>query len=288
MGSSAQKAGGIVTRRNFLKAAGVAVIGLPLYAGEISRHELWTERREIHLPRLPDAFRGFRIAQISDLHYGDFTEPFFIREAVRRVNSLNPDLVVITGDYITVSSWSWRYIPVWVERCAALLTEIECPVRYGVLGNHDAEWNAKQVSAALTGHGIPVLHNRYVPLERDGKRLWLGGTGDALFRQMDLDTAVPPTSVSGDEPVILLVHEPDVLPQVARCNVDLMISGHTHGGQVRLPFFPPLSLPPLGEKYVEGLFRMGSTQLYVNRGIGTVGVPFRFDCPPEVTLFTLV
>ena len=85
-----------------------------------------------------------------------------------------------------------------------------------------------------------------------------------------------------------MVHEPDVLPQVARYNVDLMFSGHTHGGQVRLPFLPPFNLPPLGRRYVEGLFRVGRTQLYVNRGVGTVGIPMRFNCPPEIAEITLV
>jgi hypothetical protein len=89
------------------------------------------------------------------------------------------------------------------------------------------------------------------------------------------------------EPVILLAHEPDILPDIARYNVDLMLSGHTHGGQVRIPFMPLLDLPVYGRHYVEGLFRYGPTQLYVNRGIGAVGVPFRFRCPPEITVITL-
>jgi predicted MPP superfamily phosphohydrolase len=84
-----------------------------------------------------------------------------------------------------------------------------------------------------------------------------------------------------------MVHEPDVLPLVAHRNVDLMLSGHTHGGQVRFPFVPPTHLPPLGRKYVEGIFRLGPTQLYVNRGIGTVNLPFRFNCPPEIAVLTL-
>jgi uncharacterized protein len=105
---------------------------------------------------------------------------------------------------------------------------------------------------------------------------------------MDLDKSIPPASRIDGEPVVLIIHEPDVLPVVARRNVDFMLSGHTHGGQVRFPFVPPLYLATLGKKYVEGHFRLGPTQLYVNRGIGTVGVPFRFNCPPEITEITLV
>ena len=125
------------------------------------------------------------------------------------------------------------------------------------------------------------------PLEREGRRLWFAGTGDACCRQMKLDQAVPAAVRHDGEPVILLVHEPDILPEVARYDVDLMLSGHTHGGQVRFPFLPAMFLPELGRNYMEGLFRLGSTQLYVNRGVGTVNLPFRFNCPPEITLITL-
>jgi hypothetical protein len=140
---------------------------------------------------------------------------------------------------------------------------------------------------ALAVHRLTLLNNAYTPLERNGGRIWLAGTGSASYRKMDIGKAVPPASLTGSEPVLLMVHEPDVLPLVARYNVDLMLSGHTHGGQVRFPFIPPTHLPPLGNIYVEGLFHLGRTQLYVNRGIGTVELPFRFNCPPEITEITL-
>ncbi len=277
----------VLTRRTFLKAAGAAVVGVPLYAAEISRHEISIERRTITLDRLPGQFRGLRIAQISDFHYAEYTEPFFIREIVRRVNRLRPDIVVFNGDYVTEGFLSHKVTMEFAYRCVEILSQVDCPLRYAVLGNHDSTFAEPAVIDAFRVHSIPLLVNQYTPLERDGGRLWFAGMGDAVCRKMNLDKAIPPRSVTGDEPVILLAHEPDVLPKVARYGVDLMLSGHTHGGQVRFPFLPLFNLPTLGKNYVEGYFRLGPTQLYVNRGIGTVGVPFRFNCPPEITEITL-
>lgn len=277
----------IFTRRSFLKAAGLIAVGLPLYAAEISRHEISLERRTIQLDRLPEQFRGLRIVQISDFHYAEYTEPFFLRDIVLRVNQLKPDMVFLNGDFVTDGFFSHERTNAFAYRCAEILSHIDCPLRYAVLGNHDSTFAEPAVIDALAVHHLTLLNNSFLPLERNGQRLWLAGTGSATYRKMDIDRAVPPASLTAGEPIILMVHEPDVLPLVARYNVDLMLSGHTHGGQVRFPFIPPTHLPPLGKKYVEGYFRLGPTQLYVNRGVGTVEVPFRFNCPPEITEITL-
>lgn len=279
----------LFTRRSFLKAGGAAAIGVPLYAAVISRHEISIERHTIRLNRLPEQFHGLRIAQISDLHYAEYTEPFFIREVVDHVNRLKPDVVVLNGDYVTEGFFSPQHTMGFAYKCVEILSKIECPLRYAVLGNHDSTLAEPAVIDAFKVHHIPLLYNSYLPLERDGKRIWFAGTGDVVAERMDLNKAVPPSSRIDGEPVILMVHEPDVLPRVANHNVDLMLSGHTHGGQVRFPFLPALTmmLPSWGKIYVEGLFRLGPTQLYVNRGIGTVGLPFRFNCPPEIAEITL-
>ena len=278
----------LISRRSFITAAGAACIGVPLYAAEISRHEINIEHRTIRLDRLPDSFRGFKIAQVSDFHYAEYTEPYFLRGIVDRLNRLNPDAVFFNGDYVTDGSlFSHAETKQFAYRCAEIFSGVKCPLRYAVLGNHDSTFAEHAVLDALAIHGFTVLYNRFTPLERDGGRVWIAGSADACYNKMDLDKAVPPASLTGHDPVLLMVHEPDVLPLVARRNVDLLLSGHTHGGQVRIPFVPPIHLPPLGRKYVEGHFRLGPTQLYVNRGIGTVGVPFRFNCPPEIALLTL-
>ncbi|WP_446744324.1 metallophosphoesterase [Silvibacterium acidisoli] len=275
------------SRRRFLQLSGAAAVGLPLYAGEIARHELRVEDRTFHLARLPDVFRGIRIVQVSDFHYKEFTEAFFLREVVREINRLRPDAVVFTGDFITNGYWSAEKTVGFGYECAEILSHVECPLRFGVLGNHDAVVRPEAMIDALVTHGITALENSAFPIERDGKRLWIAGSGDALTGHFRPEHALPRATQAEGEPVVFLVHEPDVLPEVLKWKVDLMLSGHTHGGQVRLPFVPPMFLPSMGQVYVEGVYQMGATQLYVNRGIGTVNLPFRLNCPPEITHITL-
>jgi predicted MPP superfamily phosphohydrolase len=287
MGISAPEPKSAISRRRFLALSGAVALGLPLYSAEIARHEISVEHVTIPMPRMADVFRGTRMIQISDLHYANYTEPFFIKQVVEHVNRLKGDIVVFTGDYISVGLWTPQDIARFAYSCAEILSGVTCPIRYAVLGNHDYAFNYKIVTDALLSHNIPVLTNRSEPLERDGKRLWFAGTGDALSHSADLDRAIPRASIKGGEPVILLTHEPDIVKYVAPYGVDLMLSGHTHGGQIRIPFLPPLFLPQLGAEFIEGLFRVGNTNLYVNRGIGSVGLPLRFNCPPEITVLTL-
>jgi predicted MPP superfamily phosphohydrolase len=174
-----------------------------------------------------------------------------------------------------------------MPECAAILSAIQCPLRYATLGNHDMMVGGRDIQGDLVNHGLRVLRNSAVPLERDGRRLWLVGLGSACADDAKPDQAIPASALRDKESMIVLAHEPDVLPLVARYNADLMLSGHTHGGQVRIPFLPPSFLPEFGTKYLQGWFGYGPTQLYVNRGIGAIGVPFRLNCPPEITLFTL-
>jgi len=274
-----------VTRRSFLKISALSAAGLALYSAEVARHELSVEEHTIRLARLPEAFRGMRIVQISDFHYAEYSEAYFLREMVNRVNRLRPDMVVLTGDFVSDGLMPVSYARRHAGGCAEILSGIACPLRYAIMGNHDVGVGQRYVVGPLQENGIPVLLNQAVPLERGGQRLWLAGLNSADQGKSRPEQAIPQAK---GEPTIVLAHEPDILPHIARYKVDLMLSGHTHGGQVRLPFLPPLHLPPLGRKYVEGLFRQGETQLYVNRGIGAVGLPFRLNCPPEITVLTLV
>ncbi len=278
----------MISRRQFLGLTGAAVAGTALYGGEYERHNLVVEQHSVVLPRLADAFHGMRIVQISDIHYQEFSEAFYVKEVVAVVNTLRPDMVVLTGDYITIGPMPRHFAARWSYGCAELLQAIACPLRYAVLGNHDAVVNIAAVTDALTTHNIPVLANQYVPVERDGKRIWLGGVSDASVGMARVEEAVPTAAIRNNDPVILLAHEPDYVDIVVRHGgVDLMLSGHTHGGQIRIPLMKPHFLPRLGKKYVEGHFQVGPTQLYVNRGIGTVMLPMRFRCRPEITVHTL-
>lgn len=276
-----------LTRRAFLTLSAASLGGLALYAGEVSRHELSIETVTLPLPRLPDAFRGLRIVQVSDFHYAEFTEPYFLREMVDHVNRLQPDMVVLTGDFVSYAPLGTTFGRRCAPKCAEILSRIDCPTRYASLGNHDYYVGWQYVAGPLRDAGIPVLVNAAIPLERQGQRLWLAGLGSACSHAARPAEALPKAVLKAKEAVIVLAHEPDILPEVARYGVDLMLSGHTHGGQVRIPFLPLIDLPEYGKRYVEGLFHHGATQLYVNRGIGTVGVPFRFRCPPEITVITL-
>ena len=283
-----ENAAGLFTRRAFLKGGVLAIGGLAFYSGEVERH--WIDIREvtIRLKNLPEAFRGFRIAQIADFHYGEYSEPTFIRAAARAINGLKPDLVALTGDFISAVPMIKRISVDLAFHCAHLLAAIESPRKFAVMGNHDVIVSRAEVTEALVSNGIPVLHNSAIPIEKDGARLWLAGVADVLMGGgADIGAAIPKGRMPGSEPLILMAHEPDYADQVIGSGVDLMLSGHTHGGQIRIPLMPPMHLPPLGMKYVEGLFSLGDMQLYVTRGIGTVGVPFRFRCPPEITLITL-
>jgi uncharacterized protein len=281
-----------VTRRQFFKTAVCGVGGLAVYAGEIERHWLETSRYEVAIPGLAPEFDGYRVVQLSDIHMDEFTEPFFVRDAVNHINQLAPDAIFITGDFVTHQIAPRKFAEGSAWQCANILTGLKCPQRYAIYGNHDVLVSEDIVGSALRDNGIAVLRNEYLPLERGRARLWLAGLDDPVNGQPDPEAAIP-TKIRNQagEPVILLCHAPDYVDdlrtQTAAQSVSLVLSGHTHGGQVRIPLMPLVHLPPLGRKYVEGWFNFGSMQLHVNRGLGTVGVPFRFCCAPELTVLTL-
>jgi|SRR5215469_369449 len=277
-----------LTRRQFILGCGVTAAGMVLYSGEVARHELEIIGRTINITNLPDGFHGFRIAQLSDIHLDEYTEPFFLERAVKRINELKPDLVLLTGDFVTHGAFSFLVPKHAPFRCAEILSALTAPQVYAVLGNHDVAFDPAVVTRALTQYRIPVLINSNVPIERGGERFWLCGLDDPGTSNPDPNRAIP---AKPDGPVILMAHEPDyadVIVQHPRGSlVDLVLAGHTHGGQVRLPGLGALILPPMGQKYVHGHFQFNKMQLYVNRGLGTVGLPFRLNCPPEITVITL-
>ncbi len=281
-----------ISRRRFLTTGLCGAAGLAFYSGEIERHWIEVRPLDIHLQSLPAAFDGMRIAQLSDIHLDEFTEPFLLRHAIEEINRIQPDAVFLTGDYVTYQIAPRKLATKSAWHCAQILNELKCTQRYAIMGNHDVMLGESLVTEALRANGMTVLNNSYLPLEQGSSRIWLAGLDDPVCGRPDLDAAIP-ASIRDipDEPVVVMCHAPDYAERLATHSsgksVGLMLSGHTHGGQVRLPFVGALNLPPGGRKFVEGWFRVGSMQLYVNRGIGTVGVPFRFACPPEITNITL-
>jgi predicted MPP superfamily phosphohydrolase len=278
----------ILTRRNFLIASAATVAGVALYSNDIARHELEVTHPTFFLKDLPPAFDGFRIAQISDLHLEEYTEDYFLTHVINRVNALKPDMVLVTGDFVSRTPLSPAASFAAAGRCAELLAALTCPTRYGCLGNHDFAVGPDFIRNHMEANGLPLLINQFVPIERNGQRIFLGGLDDVAYGRPNINLATPDRP---DEPVLIMAHEPDFAAVLAKFvhkrRIDLILSGHTHGGQIRLPGIRPLALPPWGKLFPEGHFVVGRSQLYVNRGIGTVGVPFRLNCVPEITLATL-
>jgi len=279
----------VLSRRQFLvRSSLVAAGGLALYSSEFARHEISVVTQPLTVANLPDPFHNFRIVQISDIHFDEYTEPSFLRRVIAGVNRLAPDLVLLTGDFVSMGPLGATFAQGAMVRCVEILGAIACRQRFAVMGNHDSFLGAPLISSQLASVSIPLLVDEYVPIERDGRRLWLSGVNDPVTMIPDLDNAIPEQP---DGPVLLMSHGPDfaddLLAHPRGHLVDLMFSGHTHGGQVRIPLLGPMQLPEGGRKYAEGLYRLDRLQLYVNRGIGAVGLPFRLNCPPEITLVTL-
>jgi len=277
-----------ITRRKFLRLA--AVTGAVAVAGDavfLEPNRPRIVRKEFLLPRLPERLNGFTIALLSDFHYDPYFSVHPLHASIAIVNGLGPDLIALTGDFVsTPLVGKDAAAAAAAEPCARLLRQMAAPYGlWAVLGNHDFNTDPERVTRALQAEGILVLANQSVAIERDGARFWLAGVNDVLSRTADLAGTL--RGVPAGEVVVLLAHEPDFADYAARFPIDLQLSGHSHGGQVRIPPLPPLYLPPMARKYILGTYQVGPLTLYTNAGLGTVGVPVRLNCPPEITLLTL-
>jgi uncharacterized protein len=282
----------LLTRRNFLGRFLVGASAIAAIGGAdvllLEPNTVVSERVNISLKRLPESFHGFRIAQISDVHFGPYMGRDRLGRALQLAQSFRPDLLVLTGDFVSHPfGKSDSDAGQFAEPCADVLATVKDVPVLAVLGNHD-HWDddGNTVDGALKDRGIQVLRNRSLPLERSNNRIWIAGVDDVLVGAADLGKAlhnVPPS-----EPTVLLAHEPDFADHAARFPVDLQLSGHSHGGQVRLPGIGALVLPAMAEKYPVGLNQVGALQVYTNRGLGVINPPVRFNCPPEVTFVTLL
>ncbi|HEV2912694.1 MAG TPA: metallophosphoesterase [Pyrinomonadaceae bacterium] len=239
---------------------------------------LAVEHRQIHLRRLPHALDGLRIVQLSDIHHSPFTGSEQIRRAIETANSLEPDVIALTGDYVS-------HEREYAEPCAEMLGRLRA--RYGVyavLGNHDHWTDAALITDLFRLAGIRMLINEGMRFEQRGASFWLAGVDDTMVGLEDLSLAL--AGSREDEMKLLLAHNPVILRRAARSGVDLVLSGHTHGGQVALRSERSASGRPR-RRLLKGLGRQGETQIYVTRGLGTVVLPIRYGCPPEVSLLEL-
>jgi predicted MPP superfamily phosphohydrolase len=234
----------------------------------------------IWLDALPEVFNGLRVAQISDIHHGLFLSREWLAEAVHQTNRLRADIVALTGDFVTYSRAN-------IEPAAEILGRLRA--RYGVfavLGNHDFRVGADAITSALRRQRIEVLRNRHIALRFGGESLYLAGVDDYGYGA-DMRRAL--RGVPRDAATILLAHNPRLISLAARHDVSLVLSGHTHGGQVNLPLLGTVyGRSPAQLRYKVGWDRLGTTQIYVSRGIGTIVLPWRLRCPAEITHLELL
>jgi hypothetical protein len=234
----------------------------------------------LQMPNLPPALEGVTLAHVSDIHFGNWMKRDHAMSIAAKVNELNPDFVAVTGDFVS------HIDPETPGDIADWIASFNAPV-YASLGNHDHWTHANTVSDAVRSGGAMLLRNTNTVFERDGAALYIAGVDDVWERQQDLDTALHGIDHGGA--VLLLAHEPDYADVVREDGrVGVQLSGHSHGGQVRLPLIGPPILPWLGVKYNMGLYDLNGMSVYVNRGLGMVAPYVRFGCPPEITLMTLI
>ena len=282
----------LLTRRQLLATSALGAIGLAAIGAGALYHDtadLKITRLDVPLRRLPSRFDGLRIVQLSDFHYDRYVDVRTITSAVQAANQLQPDLVVLTGDFVTQGPFTGQYDPPSArdaEPCSQILSRLRSRLGiFAVLGNHDYYTDPNMVAEILRSRGFHVLRNHSFAVEQEGSRLWIAGVNDVVAGADDLELALQ--KIPASETVVLLAHEPDFADWVPPGRVDLQLSGHSHGGQIVLPVIGPPYLPPLARKYPWGLRQLGPLTLYTNRGVGTITLPLRFNCPPEITLFTL-
>jgi predicted MPP superfamily phosphohydrolase len=274
-----------INRRDFLKVSGLVVTSAVL--ARVGQLELNDEtltpvldRVQIPIKNLKPALEGFTIVQLSDIHLQPYTKPDLVRKAVELSNSLNPDLVVLTGDYV------WRDQEAAFELAPILARLNARHGVYSVLGNHDLWLDVEVIKTAFAEARLPMLINQGVEINAGNGSFYLAGMDDGWSGKPDLKLSLE--NAPANTPVVLLLHEPDLVDETSLDpRISLQLSGHTHGGQVLMPGKPPIVTPHLGKKYNQGLFRVNDTWLYTNRGLGVISVPLRINCPPEVTLLTL-
>lgn len=236
------------------------------------------ERQEIFLRRLPKRLDGLRIVHLSDLHYGPLTSSEHLARAIKAANELRPDLITLTGDYISQDR-------IYAQPCAEIVGKLRARFGvYAILGNHDHWTDAKLITDLFGAEGIQMLINEGRRMDVRGESFWLAGVDDKMVGLENLPLAL--AGATDSEFKLVLAHNPIILRRAAAAGVDLVLSGHTHGGQVTWRSEKSRSGRPR-RRLLRGLGRRGHTQIYVTRGLGTVVLPVRYGCPPEVSVLEL-
>jgi predicted MPP superfamily phosphohydrolase len=278
-----------------LVAAAVLLTCLAAWAFWLEPASTVVRRVSLAVPKWHAEHKGLKVALLTDLHVGaPHMSLARLREVVARVNEETPDLVIITGDFVIGGPQDeggerggvlgGTFIE--PEPLAEELKALRAPLGvFAVLGNHDWWYDGERVARALGGAGLKVLENEAVRIERGGRAFWLGGVADLWTRRPDVHGML--RQVSSDDPVILFTHNPDIFPGVP-ARVSLTVAGHTHGGQVSLPFVGrPVVPSKFGQRYAFGHVVEGGRHLFVSGGVGTSIIPVRFRVPPEIVILRL-
>ena len=238
---------------------------------------LTIENVSVYLKRLPRQLDGFRIVHLSDIHHSPFTNLEHITRAVEIANDLKPDMFILTGDYVSHES---EYIAPMAKVMGKLAAEFGT---FACLGNHDHWTDAELITNCLSDEGITVLINEGFRFKARDASFWLCGVDDLMVGKTDLRQAL--MGAEPDEMKLLLAHNPEIIRRAAKAGIDLMLSGHTHGGQVKIRDEEKRIFQR--RRLSNGLHHRKETQIYITRGIGTVVLPIRYQCPPEISLIQL-
>jgi predicted MPP superfamily phosphohydrolase len=279
----------MLTRRTFFRRAiqaGAALaggVGVGVGYGFWEAGQIKINRQPVPVPNLPGALAGTTVAVLADLHHGPFVGIAFIREAVRLANALRPDLIALVGDYAHKGPQAQAQLP----PCLEALSRLHAPLGvFAVPGNHDMQDEGRVYQELISATPLTDLTNRSERVSANGGRLWLAGVDDLWWGRPDLGRALK--GVPEGAPVVLLCHNPDFAEESPDERVGLMLSGHTHGGQVYLPALGSPWIPSrYGAKYRCGLVQGPASRVLVSRGLGEAGVPLRLNVPPEINLLTL-
>ena len=270
----------IVRSIQFLLIGCALIFATSVYAHKIEPNWLEVTNNTVKLSKLDRAFDGYRIVQITDLHSGDGIDRHQLEAVVETVNAQKPDLVVITGDHIS------RLPRQHLELLDTLAKLQPRDLTISILGNHDVHNDPTPVRAAIKQAGITLLENEIYTIKRGDATLHIAGVGDVFFGQAKLDRVLAQLPATGA--AIILAHEPDFADEAAATGrFGLQLSGHSHGGQIRVPFYDGY-LPELARNYPIGRYQVKDMVQYTSRGIGTIKLYARFNCRPEISVFNLV
>ena len=256
------------------------LMGLMLVYTFIEPYWLEIKTTDIVSEDIPEDFTGTKIVFISDIHHGPFFSRARLSRLVHKINSLKPDIVLLGGDYV-------HRDPKYIEPCFEELKGLEASLgKFGVLGNHD-HWEGGELTLKNMGNaGIMALDNKAVWVNKGNSRIKIGGVGDFLEDDQDLTPSLE--EVEDEDFVILLSHNPDFFEQIRTRKIDLVLSGHTHGGQVT--FFgrwAPIIPSKYGQKYRTGIIENDYSKLIVTNGVGTITPPVRFFARPQINVIEL-